>query len=462
MSNSFDIVIIGAGPAGMTAAVEADRHGASVCLLDEQSDAGGQIYRNVAQAPAARTKIMGEDYREGAALVENLDASGAVHRRNVTVWKVGKDGAIAFSKDGQAEQIYARHIIIANGATERAVPVPGWTTPGVMTVGAAQILMKTSGIMPVGAVLIGSGPLLYLVARQLVAAGAPPKALVETQTRADLIRAMRHFWQALRGWKQLVKGVGLIAAIWWARVPRHTGATDIAIEGEGFVERIRFRAKGRDHVIQSDTVLLHQGVVPNTQVARSIGLDQIYDTAQFCFKPVTDAHGQSSNPLFSVAGDGAGIGGAKVAAISGRLSALNALRQINKITETDREKRAGPLLERREAEMAIRPFLDAAYPPPQQVLSPADDTIICRCEEVRAGDIRRYAALGCTGPNQTKSFGRSGMGACQGRYCGLVVTEILAEETGQSQDAVGSYRIRAPLKPISLGELAGLSDGKTP
>lgn len=461
MSDTFDIAVIGAGPAGMSAAVEADRHGVSVCLLDEQSHAGGQIYRNVAQSSAARTKIMGADYREGAALVEGLNASGAVHRRDVTVWKVGKDGAIAFSKDGQAEQIYARHVIIANGATERSVPVPGWTTPGAMTVGAAQILMKTAGIMPVGAVLIGSGPLLYLVTRQLIAAGAPPKALIETQTRADLARAMRHLGQALRDWKQLAKGLQLIAAISWGRVPRHTGATQIEIEGEGSVESVRFHAKGRDHVISTDTVLLHQGVVPNTQIARSIGIEQTYDAAQCCFRPVTDAHGQSSNPLFSVAGDGAGIGGAKVAAISGKLSALNALRQIDKMTEADRDKLAKPLLKRRDTELAIRPFLDAAYPPPPQVLRPADDTIICRCEEVRAGDIRRYAALGCMGPNQTKSFGRSGMGPCQGRYCGLVVTEILAEETGQSQDAVGSYRIRAPLKPISLSELADLNDKNT-
>lgn len=462
MNDSFDIVIIGAGPAGMSAAVEADRHGAAVCLLDEQPQAGGQIYRNVAQSPAARTKIMGADYREGATLVKEFAASGVLHRPEVTVWKVGKDGTIAFSKDGQAKQISARHIIIANGATERAVPVPGWTTPGTMTVGAAQILMKTSGLVPVGAVLVGSGPLLYLVARQLVAAGAPPKALVETQTRADLIRAMRHFGKALKGWKQLAKGIQLIAAIWWAGVPRHRAATRIAIEGESAVKAVRFRAKGRDHVIPTETVLLHQGVVPNTQIARSIGLQHIYDAAQSAFRPVTDAHGQSSNPLFSVAGDGAGIGGAKVAAVSGTLCALNALHQIDKITRIDFEKMAKPLLKRRDAELAIRPFLDAAYPPPQQVLRPADDTIICRCEEVRAGDIRRYAALGCMGPNQTKSFGRSGMGPCQGRYCGLVVTEILAEETGQSQDAVGSYRIRAPLKPISLSELASLREKETP
>lgn len=457
MSDQFDIVVIGAGPSGMSAATEASRHGASVCLLDEQQSAGGQIYRNVEQSPATRQRLLGADYSAGRAMVKSSQEASVIHRKSATVWKVGKDGSVAFSVDGQAEQIHARHVIIATGAMERPVPIPGWTTPGAMTVGAAQILMKSSGIVPVEAVLIGSGPLLYLVAFQLVAAGASPKCLVETQTKDDLKLAMRHVLPALKGWKQLAKGVQMIAALRWAGVPRFTGATNIEIMGDGSVESVRFRAHGRDHVIATTSALLHQGVVPNTQITRSLGLDHAYDAAQHCFAPITDDYGQSSNPLFSIAGDGAGIGGAKVAALSGKISALNALRQVGKITETTCADMARSLLKSRRVALAIRPFLDVAYPPPVSVLRPADNTIICRCEDVRAGDIRRYAALGCKGPNQTKAFGRSGMGPCQGRYCGLTVTEILAEETGQSKDAVGSYRIRAPLKPITLKELASLA-----
>lgn len=457
MSDLFDIIVIGAGPAGMSAATEASRHGASVCLLDDQHSAGGQIYRNVAQSPASRLKVLGADYSAGRAMVHSNQEASVIHRTNAAVWKVGKDGSVAFSVDGLAEQIRARHVIIATGAMERPVPVPGWTIPGAITVGAAQILMKSSGIVPVGAVLIGAGPLLYLVATQLVAAGAPPKGLVETQTKGDLTGAMRHFLSALKGWKQLVKGMQMIAALRWASVPRFTGATNIEIMGDASVESVHFRAHGRDHVIATTSALLHQGVVPNTQITRSLGLDHTYNTAQNCFAPITDDYGQSSSPMFSIAGDGAGIGGAKVAALSGKISALNALRKIGQITETVCADIGRSLLKSRRSELAIRPFLDVAYPPPVSVLRPADDTMICRCEDVRAGDIRRYAALGCKGPNQTKAFGRSGMGPCQGRYCGLTVTEILAEETGQSKDATGSYRIRAPLKPITLKELASLA-----
>ena len=219
-----------------------------------------------------------------------------------------------------------------------------------------------------------------------------------------------------------------------------------------------FRADGKYHRIETDTVLVHQGVVPNTQITRSLGLDHRYDDTQRCFHPVTNEMGQSSHPLFSIAGDGAGIGGAKVAALSGRICALNALVAIGKVDETGQCKILPDLLKAYQSEMSIRRFLDTLYAPPESVFLPADDTIICRCEEVSAGDIREYAALGCEGPNRTKVYGRCGMGPCQGRYCGLTVTEILAAENNKTQDAVGSFRIRSPLKPVTLSELAALSE----
>lgn len=458
MHPDFDIIIIGAGPAGMSAAIEAAKHGASVCILDEQSSGGGQIYRNVSNTKQDQIDILGKDYLDGHQYVDGLRHDRILHRAGVTVWKVDKAGTVVFSDAGRAEQIKGQHIILATGAMERAVPLPGWTLPGVLTAGAAQILMKSGSIVTRDAVLVGSGPLLYLVATQLLAAGAVPKALVETQTRRDLIAALPHLAKALRDWKQLFKGARMIAALKWAGVPRFKAAHDIAIEGEENAEAVRFRAGGKDHRIDTNIVLLHQGVVPNTQISRSLGLEHHYDHTQRCFHPVIDEFGQASHPLFSVAGDGAGIGGAKVAAVSGRICALNALARIEKISGGERDKSVRRLEKSRRRELFIRPFLDTLYPPPQSVLLPQDETIICRCEEVTAGDIRRYAKLGCKGPNQTKSFGRSGMGPCQGRFCGLTVTEILAAETGETQDAVGSYRIRAPLKPVTLAELAALAE----
>ena len=121
-----------------------------------------------------------------------------------------------------------------------------------------------------------------------------------------------------------------------------------------------------------------------------------------------------------------------------------------------RDANTAPLLHERARETAARAFLDRAYAPPADLFTPDDATLICRCEEITAGEIRAFARLGCTGPNQLKAFGRVGMGPCQGRSCGHMAAEILAREHQQNMDQTGYFNIRAPLKPVTLGELAAL------
>lgn len=453
----YDIAVLGAGPAGMSAATRAAQLGARVVLLDEQPAPGGQIYRNVETATAQQQRVLGPDYAAGRTLTQAFRQSGASYRPGCTIWDVTCDGSVTFSHSGKPERITARHLILATGATERPMPLPGWTLPGVMTAGAAQILLKSGGLVARDAVLIGSGPLLYLLAAQMIAAGKPPAALIETQSRADLWAARGHLPGALRGWPYLAKGAGMLARIMLAGVKRYSGAQDIELIGQDSVSSVRFRSGAKTHELATQTVLLHHGVVPNTQISRALRLDHRYDQAQRCFVPVLDALCRSSHPGISIAGDGAGIGGAKVAALSGDIAALGAAQTIDLIP--DATQQAAPLQRKRAKELAIRPFLDRAYPAAAQSLRPKDATIICRCEEVTAGQIRQFAALGCKGPNQAKAFGRAGMGPCQGRFCGLTVTEILAQETGQSQTETGALRIRAPLKPVTLGELAAYDAG---
>lgn len=456
--DSPDLIVIGAGPAGLAAASEAARYGASVLLLDEQPAPGGQIYRNVKDASEQQNAILGPDYTVGRTLAASIEDVGIDYRPGVTVWKVGTDGRVAFSQNGAAQQVQGRHIILATGALERPVPLPGWTLPGVMTAGGAQILLKSGGLVARDAILVGSGPLLYLLASQMVAAGRPPKALVETQTGTNFRSALEHIKGALLGWQQLLKGLALIGKIRKAGVRRFKAVTDINIIGTDKAEAVTFTSNGRVHQLDATMILLHQGVVPNTQISRSLGLKHRWDETERCFHPVTDEFGQSSVDNISIAGDGAGIAGAKAAEHAGRIAALNALKNLGLVDGATHNQQVIPLLKARTKETAIRPFLNTLYAPPTEVLCPTGKTIVCRCEEVTADDISNYAALGCKGPNQTKAFGRSGMGPCQGRFCGATVTEILSKETGLHPEKVGSYRIRAPLKPVTLGELAALTE----
>ncbi|TCO72115.1 NAD(P)/FAD-dependent oxidoreductase [Rhodovulum euryhalinum] len=455
--DEVDLLILGAGPAGMAAAAEAAGAGLVVALLDEQARPGGQIYRDVTAVPPARAAILGPEYRAGRPLAEGLADPRIRHIPGATAWKIDPDRTIAYSVDGKAALIRGRRLLIASGALERPVPIPGWTLPGVMTAGAAQILLKQSGILPRRAVIAGSGPLLYLIAAQMVRAGTPPLALVETQTRGDLLAALPHLPGAIRGWRSMAKGLGWIAELKRAGVPRHRGARDLAVDGAGRAEALALTAGGRRRTIPCETVLLHEGVVPNIQATRLLGLPHRWDQAQRCFVPRHDRWGETPLPGIHVAGDGAGIGGALVAELSGRLVGLCAAAALGRLDPVERDRRAAPLFRTLARERAVRPFLDAAYPPGPQTLSPADGTIVCRCEEVTAGEIRRHARLGCKGPNQAKAFGRAGMGPCQGRFCGLAVTAILAEANGQSPDETGYFRIRPPIKPVTLAEIAAMA-----
>lgn len=452
--NSYDLCVIGAGPAGMAAASCAAEAGAAVLLLDEQSSPGGQIYRAIASGGQSRAAVLGPDYLAGRALADKLSQSVLTYRSGATVWRVDPDGTVAFSVDGEAEVVQAKRLIIATGATERPYAFPGWTLPGVMMAGAGQILLKANGLALKDAVIAGSGPLLYLIAQQLVAAGAPPKAVVELTDHSNRLAALRHLPGALRGWRYLAKGWSMLAALRRAGVPRYKGASKLRALGEGAVEGIAFTVKGREQQLDCTTLLIHQGVVPNVQITRSLGLPHDWDAAQRCWRPRSDDWGTTALENIAVAGDGGGIGGARAAEHAGRLAALEALRALGLLNERERDLKAAPQRAALARETAVRPFLDALYAPPSEALRPSDETIVCRCEEVTAGEIRRLANLDCQGPNQMKAFSRCGMGPCQGRYCGLTVSEIIAEEKAISPEEVGYYRIRPPLKPITLGELA--------
>ena len=203
-----------------------------------------------------------------------------------------------------------------------------------------------------------------------------------------------------------------------------------------------------------DNLFLHQGVVPNVNLAMAAGIEHRWDDVQLCFSPVLDTEGGTAIPGIAIAGDGAGIAGAEAAQARGALAGLAAVRALRPNAPGLAEEPA--LRARLKRVLRGRAFLDAYYQPAAQFRRPTRDTLACRCEEVTAGQIIDTVALGCTGPNQMKAFLRCGMGPCQGRLCGLTVTELIAQARGVKPEEVGYYRLRPPVKPITLGELAAL------
>lgn len=451
------VVVIGAGPAGLAAATLLAQQQVPVLLLDEQPAPGGQIYRNIEGAAPAQLAALGADYQYGAQLAARFRTSGATYQPGAQVWQVTPQREVWFSQGGRSQQVVADAIILATGAMERPVPLPGWTLPGVMTAGALQIMLKSSALVPDEPfVIAGSGPLLYLLVQQCLAMDARPAAVLDTTARANQHRALRFLPEAAasrEGRSYLAKGLSMLAALRRSGVPRYRHVTDIRIDGMDAVTGITFSSAGTQHRIAARIVALHEGVIPAQQMPRSIGCDFVWDSVQRCFAPQLDAWGNSSIDGVLIAGDAGSIGGARAAEHAGRVAACEALRRLGRIDTAQRDSLAVAHQRARQAHLAIRRFLDVLYAPRAEILRPADDITVCRCEEIAAGAVRAVVRQGCLGPNQAKAFLRAGMGACQGRLCGPVVTELIAAERGMTPAEVGYYRIRPPLKPITLGEL---------
>jgi len=450
-----DLVIVGAGSAGMAAACEARQHGMSVTVLDEQASAGGQIYRGVSDADEWRRTVLGADYSDGLRLVQEFLASGAKHIAGATVWNVSRNLAVNYIHEGRNHVLWARSIILASGAIERPFPIQGWTLPGVMGVGAAQILLKTAGALPRDpVVLVGCGPLLYLMANQYLHAGVKIKAIVHTVQRSDYIRACIHLPQALWGWSDLSKGIRMLRHLRSHGVPVYAGARDLAVQGTDHVQAICFNHQGKNKRIETRLILLHQGVVPNTQLSWSLEVKHTWSNVRVCWEPQTDRYGQIEDTNIYVTGDSRRIVGAKASASQGRLAVIAIAKTLSRQPNANFLPRESVVHKRLWRQLLSRPFLDTLYRPAQRIPK-EDSVVVCRCEEVTAGQIRKYVEIGCQGPNQTKAFGRCGMGPCQGRLCGLTVTELIANARGVSPSQVGYYRIRPPIKPVTLGELVG-------
>lgn len=434
-----DLLIVGAGPAGIGAALEAADHGLSVMLLDENPAPGGRIWQAL-EARGAKDA----DEAAALALIRRLRDSRVDFRWNATVWAVEAESQVFFSQDGVAHAARARTILLATGTTERPMPIAGWTLPGVMTIGAAQIALKTGGLVPTGRTwLAGQGPLLLLYATQMLEAGGEVAGVIDLSNPLGPLRAARHV--ALGALPDIRKGLAWRQRLRAAGV-RWIPASGLRADGTTALRSISFRTHAGVATEAADMLLLHDGVIPSVQMTRAIGCAHAWSQAQRCWHPVVDAWGATSVPDVRVAGDAAGIGGGDVALLSGRIAVLGLLGRVQE---------AKSLRARRALRLTVRPLLDALYPP--LALRPDDATLVCRCEEVTAGQIREAARSGCQGMNQLKAYTRCGMGPCQGRMCGPIGIEVLADTLNRPTAAIEPLRTRFPTKPVSVGELASLS-----
>ena len=459
----IDVLVIGAGPAGARAALRAQACGLGVLLVDENHDAGGQVWRPIppgfARAPGSAPSAEASD---GDALRAELRRAGVRCLFGHKLWNVGTSlRADLIGPEGSVSW-KPRALIAATGTTERVVPFPGWTLPGVIGLAAATILLKSQNMLPGRrTVVAGAGPLLLAVAIGILKAGGEVVAVLDLASQGDWLRTLPSLagrpdllWQGLQ-WQVRLRAAGVPVLY------RH-GIRSVEAVGAGFEIRTQ-RVDVSGHpiadavapVFAADAVTVGHGLVPGTDITRLLRARHRYAVELGGWVAEADADGRTSVAGLYVAGDGAGIAGAAAAGAHGELAALACAHDLGRLDaaahgrERDRLQSHWRQSARFGRAMAgLMALRDGA------VAGIAPDTVVCRCEDVTRAEIDAAARDGARDMNQLKAWTRCGMGPCQGRSCGDVAGALLALHVG-SREAAGCFTGRAPLRPVSLAEVAG-------
>lgn len=450
------LVIVGAGPAGMAAAVTAADAGLSPLVVDENPRPGGQIYR---QPPAALADRRPPAPR-GAALLRRLSR----HRDRIELWTATAAWGLfpprrlAVTRGDSWQLIEAEQLVLAPGAYEYLPPFPGWILPGVMTPGGAQALVKAMHVLPGRRALVaGTGPFLLVVALQLHRAGMEVAGVVEMAPTRDAVRALPGL---LAHPGLLGEGLGYLVRLRRAGIPVHRGHVLIEARGESEVREAVFAPcdgeghpdRSRARAVPADTVCAGYGFVPRTQLAQLAGCKLRFADALGGWVPEVGEDLETSVPGVWAAGDGAGVAGALVAELQGTLVGLAVARRLGALGAAAFRAARRPLARRLARLARFRAALDRAYRlRPGLVALAAADTLVCRCEELTRAEVEAGIAAGGTDLRTLKVMTRLGMGPCQGRMCWPATARLLAARTGTSVEAAGPLSARPPTTPISLG-----------
>ena len=452
-----EVVVVGAGPAGIRAAVAARTAGAEVLVLDEAPRPGGQIYRQLPPEirPTTRDRL-GSSRSKSRPLFADLVRAGVPVLSGAEVWGVLPDRVLLLHHEGHATVLQARALVLAAGAYDRPAAMPGWTLPGVVTAGGVTALVKAQRVLPGRRVLLaGTGPLLLAAATALVQGGAHVVGIAETAPRQALLGLLRRP-------RVMVQTLELVRALW--RTPIWSRHGLVRIEGTEGVERAAvarvdadWRPVGRERTLEVDTVVLGYGLVPSPELADLAGCALAYDAGRGGWIPVADPEGlmATSSPGVFVAGDGAGVAGADVAEAQGRLAGLGAAQHVGKLGATETRRRAAPALRTLRRFAAFRRTLERVLAPQPGLYELAsDDTIVCRCEEVSAAEIRVAIEEGARHVTEVRAVTRAGMGLCQGRMCVPTVCGLLGRWAGISPETAGRLPPRLPARPVPIPVLA--------
>ena len=460
-----DVLVIGGGPAGMSAAYAAASAGAEVMLIDERPALGGQFYKQLSKVYSfAEERGMDKQFRAGRDLIDQVRAAGVKVFSEALVWGAFGPQEIAVLADGVSQLFEPKQLVLATGAYERGLPIPGWTLPGFMTTGAAQTLLRSYRVAPGRRVLMaGNGPLNLQVAHELLNAGVEVVALAEASKfpgPGDIAAV----WTAISESPDLmVDGGRYMWGLKRAGVPVLYRHIVVEAHGKDRVESVTLQRidrfgkliEGTRREFEVDAVCVGYGFQPSADVSRPLGCKHRFDAEKGTLVIEKDGDCQTSIPGVFVAGDSGGLGGARAAIeegfIAGCTAARNLDRELPPAIASELEMRRRKLASHRRFQEALWRL----YRAPRLMDELAtDNTLICRCEAVSRAAINEALESGTSTVGGVKRQTRAGMGRCQGRYCGPIMAHLVSGSMESEIEEFSFFAPRPPIKPVPISAIA--------
>ena len=359
--------------------------------------------------------------------------------------------------------IRPKRVVLATGAYERGVPLPGWTLPGFMTTGAAQTLLRSYQIAPGSRVLLaGNGPLNLQVAAELVSAGVTVVALIEAAARLGPRTLASLASMALAAPDLVRDGLAYRNTLRRAGVPTLHRHAIVRVEGRDAVKQARIAeiddhgkpVPGTEKSFDADVVCAGYGFLPSNEIARAMECRHRFDERLGHLVAERDQHGRSSVAHVWIVGDSGGLGGARAAEAAGIIAGADVARDLGRTVRHDREvQRAMAAVVRAKRFQSALWTLFRAPRIVDQLAEP--ETILCRCEEVSVATVHAAVVDGkIATAGAVKRLTRAGMGRCQGRYCGALLVELVARHSGTGIDEFCYFAPRMPFKPVPVATVS--------
>ena len=452
----YDVIVIGAGPSGVSSAINCAKKGLNVLIVDSNSNTGGQIYR----APPKTYKNISQKKLEENEIQKKLSDDIKKFKietaYNHTVWQVSPGFKVNAFNDTSTIQWQTKSLIIATGTYEKIIPFDGWTTPGVIGLAACTVMLKAHHFIPSKKIILaGNGPLLMLVAYYIIQFGGKIDAIVDTSSKIDWIKSTLSLITNPKNFKD---GIKWIFKIFLNRVPIYSMSSiqKVSEVDGGIKVTIKNLKTDKTKNIVSETIAIGHGLIPSTDITRLLRAEHIYNEQKGGWIAKVDRFLRSSVKGVYLAGDGAGVSGALAASDKGLLASSTLLYDEKIISEKEFNQYTRKILKKLDKFEVFARAISKLNSIPKKLIENIDnDTVLCRCEDVTKNEILKAVDQGAKDINQIKSWTRLGMGPCQGRTCQYATSKVVAEYLNYEIKDLGYLTGRSPIRPVPLDRVLG-------